>query len=179
VPSLTAGHSLADDLGANWPSYAAYAISFMTIGIIWINHHVMLGRLRATDHTILILNLVLLMSVALIPFATSLFATYLKQGKGDHLAAAIYGGSLLVMSIAFWGLNWTILTRKAHLLSEELSRKRRRWILSRGGTGLVPYALATALAPVSPYITLAISAAIAFFYALPAAAGVSAAPPGA
>jgi uncharacterized membrane protein len=110
---------LGRELGQQWPSYAAYVISFMTIGIIWINHHVMIGRLRAPDQTILILNLVLLMSVALIPFSTSLFATYPKQGQGEHLAAAVYGGALLTMSISFWGLNWTILTRKSHLLARQ------------------------------------------------------------
>jgi hypothetical protein len=53
----------------------------------------------------------------------------------------------------------------------ELSRERRRIILRRGVTGLVPYAVATGLAPVTPYATLAICAAVAAFYALPMAQG--------
>ena len=172
------GGSLAHALGQDWPSYAAYAISFLTIGIIWINHHVMIGRLRATDHTILILNLLLLMSVALIPFATSLFANYLTHRHGQKLAAAIYGGSLLLMALAFVALNWTILFRKVDLLAERLSVERRRWIIRRGASGVIPYLLATALAPVSPYVTLGISAALAVFYALPVASGLSSPPPG-
>ena len=67
---------------ANWPQYAAYVVSFLTIGIIWINHHAMIGRLRAADHTILILNLLLLMTVVLLPFATDLIATYLRHPEG-------------------------------------------------------------------------------------------------
>ena len=51
------------ELGTHWPDYAAYAVSFVTIGIIWINHHAMISRLREADHTILILNLLLLMSI--------------------------------------------------------------------------------------------------------------------
>lgn len=173
------GGSLAGKLGHQWPAYVAYAISFLTIGIIWINHHVMIGRLRATDHTILILNLVLLMTIGLIPFATSLMAHYLKHGHGEKLAAAVYGGAFLVMAISFALLNWTILFRKAELLTERLSHERRRWILRRSIAGLLPYVVATALAAVSPYLTLGICAALAGFYALPIASGTSAAPPGA
>ena len=72
--------------------YAAYVTSFLTIGIIWINHHVMIRRLREPDHTILFLNLLLLMSIAVLPFATSLMAAYLRESSGQHLAAAIYSG---------------------------------------------------------------------------------------
>ena len=63
--------TLAHQLAIKWPSYAAYATSFLTIGIIWINHHVMIGRLREADHVILILNLVLLLTVGVLPFTTT------------------------------------------------------------------------------------------------------------
>ena len=160
---------LAHDLGIQWPQYAAYATSFMTIGIIWINHHVMIGRLAGADHSILIMNLVLLLTIGVIPFGTSLLATYLKQGHGANLAAGIYAGILLVMSLAFSVLNRQILIRRPHLLKVELSLQMRRQILARGVTGNVPYAVATAVAVVSPYATLAICAGLAVFYALPIA----------
>jgi uncharacterized membrane protein len=170
---LPSTHTLAHDLAQQWPEYAAYATSFMTIGIIWINHHVMIGRLREADHPILIMNLVLLLTIGILPFATDLFATYLKQGRGQHVSAAIYAGALLTMSIAFATLNAHILLRKAHLHRAELPIEERRRILARGLTGLAPYVLATALAPVSPYATLAICFAVAVFYALPIASGAA------
>jgi uncharacterized membrane protein len=169
VPAPHAGQSLADALGAQWPHYAAYAISFLTIGIIWVNHHVMIGRLRAADHSILMLNLLLLLTIALIPFATALFATYLKQGHGDSLAAAVYGAAFVLMAIAFSALNWNILFRKTHLLAPELSGEQRRRILTRSLIGPIPYVIATVLAAVSPYATLAITAGLAIYYALPLA----------
>jgi uncharacterized membrane protein len=168
-PSKTA--HLADALGHRWPAYAAYAISFITIGIIWINHHVMIGRLQQTDRLILILNLLLLMTIVVLPFATDLMATYLKQGSGQHLAAVIYGGSLLLMSISFATLNAHILLRKAHMHRTKLPFAERRRILARSLTGLLPYAIATALGVVSQYATLAICAAIAVYYALPVGSG--------
>jgi uncharacterized membrane protein len=70
VPDVGPHDSLGHALLGNWPQYAAYVVSFLTIGIIWINHHAMISRLRAADHTILILNLLLLMTIAVLPFAT-------------------------------------------------------------------------------------------------------------
>jgi len=51
-------------------------------------------------------------------------------------------------------------------------QEQRRQILKRSIRGLVPYAVATALAPVSPYLTLAICAALAVYYAFPIASGM-------
>src|SRR5690348_14437076 len=138
-----------------WPNYAAYVTSFITIGIIWINHHAMINRLREADHTILALNLLLLLSIGALPFATALMAEYLKQSRGEHLAAAIYAGSFLVMAIFFLTLNRHILFAKRHLLGPTLTDEQRRSIIMRSFAGLLPYVLATALAPVSPYVTLA------------------------
>ena len=83
VPAPEKTTNLAHALARQWPIYAAYVTSFITIGIIWINHHVMVGRLRQVDHTILILNLLLLLSIGVLPFATSLMATYLKQVRAS------------------------------------------------------------------------------------------------
>ena len=156
-------------LGAEWPVYAAYVTSFLTIGIIWINHHVAIGRLARTDHSILILNLVLLMAIVAIPFGTRLLSSYLKASTGEHLAAAVYGGVLLLMALAFSALNRQILLRRPQLLKVPLSVKERRAIFRRSVSGLAPYAVATGLAAVSPYATLGITAAVAGFYALPIA----------
>jgi uncharacterized membrane protein len=171
VPIVTGTETLAHALGHQWPVYVAYATSFITIGIIWINHHACISRLRSADHPILILNLLLLMWVALLPFATALMTDYLRLGHGEHLALAIYAGTLLVMSISFVALNWFILFRRPQLLRDQLDLAARRRIISRGAVGLAPYALAAALAVLSPYVTLAICVAVAIFYSLPIAVG--------
>jgi TMEM175 potassium channel family protein len=171
TPGTRPSHPLIYQLGQLWPHYAAYVTSFLTIGIIWINHHAMISRLRETDHSILILNLLLLMSIGTLPFATNLMATYLRQPRGEAVAAAVYSGAFLAMAVSFALLNRQILLARAHLLAQELSLEERRRILSRALSGLAPYLAATALAFVSPYITLGICAAIAAYYALPIAAG--------
>lgn len=171
LPSLAPGESLASGLGHEWPAYVAYVVSFVTIGIIWINHHVMLGRLREADRTILFLNLLLLMSIAILPFATKLMAAYLRHSSGQHLAAAIYGGSFLIMGLLFATLNAHILLVKHAKLRQQLAPERRRLILVRSVAGVLPYAVATALAAVSPYATIAICAGLGVFYAFPIGSG--------
>jgi uncharacterized membrane protein len=171
VPLSASPHGLAHALGRRWPSYGAYAISFLTIGIIWINHHAMIGRLREADHSILILNLLLLMTVSVLPFATNLLSKYLTRSQGQHLAAGVYAGAFLLMSVVFSTLNWHILMNRPLLLREHLPYEERRRILLRGVAGLGPYVIATGMALVSPYATLAICGAVALFYALPVASG--------
>ncbi len=168
VPEPGSG-DLGHELLTRWPTYAAYVISFITIGIIWINHHAAFSRLRAVDHSILIWNLLLLLSVGILPFTTSLMATYLKESSGEGLAAAIYGASFLLMGAIFVMANRQLLFRRPQLLREPIDHETARNILTFAALGQIPYVLATALAFVSPYITLGICAACAVYYALPVA----------
>ena len=172
VPAPGSGHhSLAYNLGHMWPQYAAYVTSFITIGIIWINHHYMISRLAQADRMIMLLNLLLLLCIGALPFGTNLMATYLRESQGESLAAGVYAGLFLAMSMAFVTLNRHILLRKAHMLGQDLSEERRRAILVRSAAGVIPYVVATAIAPVSAYATLIICAAVAVFYALPIGSG--------
>jgi len=173
VPEPAHGESLLHALLRHWPQFAAYVTSFLTIGIIWINHHAMLARLREVDHSILILNLLLLMTVVILPFATELLARYLRDRSSQRTAAAVYAGAFLLMAIMFSIFNRHILMRRANLLELPLGLQERRAIFWRAASGVIPYALATALAAVSAYVTLAICAALAVFYALPVASGGS------
>jgi TMEM175 potassium channel family protein len=167
VPPVGHPGSLGHKLLEQWPSYAAYATSFLTIGIIWINHHLMISRLRAVSHEVLFLNLLLLLFIGILPWSTALMADYLRAGSGSSLAAAVYGASLLTMAISFYVLQRHILFGRHDLLRKDVDERQRASINSRNRAGLLPYLIATPLAFVSPYITLAISAALAVFYALP------------
>jgi uncharacterized membrane protein len=161
--------TLGHELLAQWPTYAAYVISFLTIGIIWINHHATFSRLRRVDHSILMWNLALLLTVGILPFTTSLMATYLKEGSGENLAAAVYGASFLLMGAVFVGLNRHILLGRPRLLESTMSDAAARRTLHFAALGQIPYLVATLLAFVSPYITIVICGATAIYYSLPIA----------
>jgi uncharacterized membrane protein len=105
------GHgTLAYQLAHQWPGYAAYLISFFTIGIIWVNHHQLLSNIVVVTRVLLFLNLVLLLFVVLIPVVTATVADYLAGGGFDaKLAVAVYGIVLTGMSASFAGIaEWSL-----------------------------------------------------------------------
>jgi uncharacterized membrane protein len=93
-----------------WPAFLAYLVSFFMIGIVWVNHHALVRSIVAVDRTLLFLNLVLLMFVVLIPFATTTVAAYRLADSWDgRVAVAIYSGVFLGMSIGFGSVfEWTL-----------------------------------------------------------------------
>ena len=113
------GHgALLTQLGDHWPQFAAYAVSFFTIGIIWVNHHARVSLIAMVDRTLLFLNLVLLMFVVLIPFATATMATYLTSGSEDsHIAMAVYAVVLEGMALSFTAHVRVVARRRPHPLS--------------------------------------------------------------
>ena len=102
VPTL--GHQLVHEL---WPSYLAYATSFLTIAIIWINHHHVMETIERIDRTFLFITALLLLVVAFIPFPTKLVAQFLESSN-ERAAVYAYGTTLLLMAIVF-NVLWTLL----------------------------------------------------------------------
>ena len=104
-PEIHEGEQLAHALWAQWPSYVAYLVSFLTIGVIWLNHHRIFEQVARVDGPLLLLNLNLLLWTALIPFPTAVVAEHLgAAGEAARTAAALYSGVLLLMGLAFGAL---------------------------------------------------------------------------
>ena len=97
------GHGrLADQLYDKWPAFLAYLISFFMIGIVWVNHHALVRSIIKVNRLLLFLNLVLLLFVVLIPFATAIVADYFSRHDwSTQVAMMIYGGVFLGMSVGF------------------------------------------------------------------------------
>jgi TMEM175 potassium channel family protein len=91
---------LAHKLLEIWPSYAGYAVSFLTIGIIWVNHHGLMTQIDHPDRIFLFLNVFLLMVVAFIPFPTRLVAEHIRD-EGATAAAVAYGVTLTATAVMF------------------------------------------------------------------------------
>ncbi|MEV4122002.1 TMEM175 family protein [Micromonospora sp. NPDC049645] len=116
-PPRDFGH-LVRGLGALWPSYLAYTLSFLLIGQVWVNHHVMFDRVRHVDRGVLFLNTLLLMVIAFLPFSTSLLAEALRAEQGLRASVVVYGGTLW-MAAALFNIIWAHL-RRAGLLDRSL-----------------------------------------------------------
>jgi uncharacterized membrane protein len=156
------GH-LARGLGHQWPSYFAYLVSFLVIGIIWVNHHTVFEKVRLIDRPVMFVNLTLLLIVSAIPFPTHLLAEYLTAGSDSHVAAAVYSATMLLMGIAF-ALLWLTITRDARLLHEHVDRAASRAAIRRFGLGNIFYLATIGLSFVSAIATLAVHAALALYY---------------
>jgi uncharacterized membrane protein len=156
--------SLAAKLGDHWPAFAAYAVSFAAIGIVWVNHHTLFKNFSEIDRALLFLNLLLLFFVVTIPFATSTFAAYLRQGRHDDatLAAVIYQGVFVGMSLSFGGLFWWGL-RHGHM-KVALTPKGGRRALIRFGIGNIFYLAAIGIAFLSATASLIVSALVGIYY---------------
>src|ERR1700759_3063446 len=94
------GDQLGSALLHAWPEYAAYAVSFVTIGIMWVNHHATLTVIERVDRTFLFLNVGLLASIAFVPFPTRLVAEHLRD-VGLRAAAVAYGITLTATAVFF------------------------------------------------------------------------------
>src|SRR6266496_4310601 len=70
-------------LGALWPSYLGYVVSFVTIGIMWANHHNLFRLVAQVDHGLILANLLLLLGAGFVPFPTALLAGTLGSPSGQ------------------------------------------------------------------------------------------------
>jgi uncharacterized membrane protein len=158
------GHgTLAHQLANKWPSFAAYAISFLTIGIIWVNHHGVFKNLSEVDRPLLFFNLLLLFFVVSIPFATSTMATYLREGGADsHLASVLYIGAFEGMSIAFTLIFWWAIQHEHMRVPLSPADARRASI--RFGIGQLGYIVGIGVCFVSAPVALVISFLVAAYY---------------
>ena len=157
--------NLLHGLAALWPSYLAYALTFLFIGQVWANHHVMFDHIRAADRVILLLNTVLLMIVAFLPFATSVLAGALRSGHGLRTAVVFYGIAFDATALTF-NVIWRY-ARRHRLLSETLDPAGATAIGRRFQLALAWLTAGTLLGLLIPVLGVAVIAAFNVFYWLP------------
>jgi TMEM175 potassium channel family protein len=149
-----------------WPSYLAYVTSFLTIGVIWVNHHALFNYVSHVDRALLFLNTLLLMVVAFTPFPTRLIAEFLREGQNEETAALAYGITFVIMAVVFQ-LLWRWMATGRRLIRPEIPQEDVDDITRTFAPGIPIYAGATLVALVSPIASVALYLAIALFYALP------------
>jgi len=147
-----------------WPSYLAYAISFLTIGIMWVNHHTVMGQVDRADRRFLFANIGLLMCIAFVPFPTRLVAEHIRT-EGAEAAALAYGFTMVATAIMFC-VTWFYASTGRRLLRADADPA----VVSGLGRSYLPgpwiYLAATLIAFASPTASVILFMAIAVSYVL-------------
>jgi len=166
IPNVNPKHEdLLDALLAQWPSYVAFVMSFVVIGIMWVSHHSMFERIARVDRGLLFANLTLLLGIAFLPFPTGLLADYVRDGGANsHVAAAIYSATMVFIGLAFMGM-WGHLLAHPHLLMDGISPTAVRTALKRSTVGPIVYGLTIGLAFISAEACFVVYALIAAYFA--------------
>ena len=143
-------------LASQWPTYLAFVTSFLTILVMWVNHHRLFGQIRKTDHLFLILNGLLLMGVTVVPFPTSLLAEYIESQEA-RVAAIVYTGTFVVIAI-FFNLLWRYATGKGgRLLGQDHDPVVVRGITEQYRFGPLMYAVIALVAYFSALVSFALA----------------------
>ncbi len=155
---------LAGELTRIWTSYVAYGVSFVTIGILWVNHHTLMHQVGHVDRTFLMINIFFLMFIAFIPFPTRLLALYVTSDQAEPAALAY--GITLTMTAALINILWRYAATGRRLLRQDADQKVVDGISRSYLPGPPLYLTATAVALINPLASAGLYLAIAIFYVL-------------
>lgn len=167
VPAREHAETLGHELLRIWPSYLGYLTSFLTIGVMWINHHYVFELIARVDRTMLLLNTLLLMLIAFVPFPTAVLAQFIETG-GARSAAVLYGATLTLTAMTYFAW-WRYASAGRRLIGDEVPDEVVDDITRAYLPGTLLYAGAALLAFLQPWVSAAAYLAIAVFYALPLA----------
>jgi len=163
LPSSTAPGALPAALLHLWPSYATYAASFLTIGIMWLNHHGLFSRLARVDRWLAMLNLVLLMVIAFVPFPTAVLGSHIQAPADATAAGVFYSITMLLVAFGFSGVFVYVARHpelRAHGYATADFMSAGPWFL----VGTLAYAACIPLAYLSPPLVVLVVAAVAIYY---------------
>jgi TMEM175 potassium channel family protein len=160
IPVVRGG--FAAELAGEWVSYIAYLAAFGSIGVLWMGHHTIFSRIRAVDAGLLWRNLVLLLTVSVVPFPTAVIASAFRGGNEQDKAAAVVAYAIVGMASGVaWLLLFSYLRDNPNLVDPETDLRFFR--LTEPLLTLVGYGMAALIGWfVSP------GAALAIFLVFPA-----------
>jgi len=164
VPDITGettGGDVWKELAFAFPQLVAYVLSFILLGVYWVNHHHFFHALKTTDRNILWWNLNLLFWLSLIPLPTYFLAQHPFRAE----ATALYGFHVLAASVSFIGLGRY--ARRKFLMHHNLSKRRRRRLSLMNRVSVALYCISIFAGYFSVYISYAIFIIVPVMYFIP------------
>ncbi len=151
---------------AQWPAFLAYFISFITILIMWINHHAIFRLVHRTNHTFQVINGLLMMLITFVNYPTAVLAEHIQEGQPNDstFAAAFYSGTFVLIAILYNTL-WRYAAHKHRLLSKRANPALVATIYKQYRFGPLLYLIAFGLAFVSVWASVAVNGGLAVYFA--------------
>ena len=144
-------------LVGQWPLFFSYALSFLQVGIYWVNHHHLFNAAKHVSPAVLWWNMLFLFALSLIPVATA----YMGENNFAKFPTAIYAFAMLLAALSFECLH------KALIDSHEKDTPTSRGAMVKGYIALALYVAAMPLAYISPWLSLALIMTVAAMYFIP------------
>jgi len=148
-----------------WPSYVAYATSFITIAVMWLNHHAIFSRVAHVDRPLVVFNLFMLGLIAFLPFPTQVLGTHIGTPQDATAAALLYAVTGILIALGFGGVYLWLATHPA-LLHEQYVGVDFLRVAPRYLVGSIAYAACIPLAFIYPPAVVAVIAAIILYYSI-------------
>ena len=165
-PEQVSRLGVAGALVQMWPQFFALALSFFLVGQIWVSHHAMWRHIERVDRFVKLALLLHLLVTCLIPLASQMLAEYLLRSPVDQqTSAAVYAGVALASALSFNAI-WLV-ARYRGLVAKDLSPRALRAMTLRWASAPILYAIALAVAFVSPRVSVALYIALIVPYLLP------------
>jgi uncharacterized membrane protein len=156
---------LAQALIDEWPSFFALVTSFVTVLVMWLNHHNMFSHIGRVDRRLMLMNGLLLLFVVLTPFTTLIVSDHIRTPADAGTSAALYSGNFLLIAVA-WNVLWRYCAKDRRLLAEDVTDEEASTITRQYRVAPIGSVVAIVVSFISGLASVAVVLAIAAFYAI-------------
>jgi uncharacterized membrane protein len=157
--------NLGHDLASEWPSLAAFVVSFAVIGIMWLNHHSVFSHFEHVDRGLIYLNMALLLTITFLPYPTGVLGHALAKGENARTAAMVYA-VVMALNAWVWTALWLYGSHRRRLLRPDFPEAERSTATLLFTIGVVMYTLSIGVAYWNAGVFLGLQAAFAVYYAV-------------
>jgi uncharacterized membrane protein len=164
------GDNIIAFVGEQWPFFGAYVVSFMTILVMWVNHHGIFNLVARADRPFLILNGVLLMLITFLNYPTAVVAESVIHNHSlgeQRFAALLYSGTLIVTSTVFHSV-WRYASTNNRLMDDHVEQATINKITSEYRFGPFVYFVPLIVGVINLYASLLICLLLALYFGLTA-----------
>jgi len=162
--SISSSYGLLQYLKEQWPSYAAFSMSFFSIFIMWVNHHKIFKQIYSRNTAITFANGLILFFVTTVSYPTALLARYFDTSSAN-IAVAVYTGLFVLINLSY-NLLWHIASKNRSLLRPDITDKAIKQIKRNYIYGLPTYLIAFGLSFNYPTLALIICMLMWIYWAL-------------